>query len=68
MSIEAAAAFILYLRTGTPSAQIDAHRDDLPAIVELGAAMGFDFSAEELRTAFRQEWQIRWSRFNRSHP
>jgi predicted ribosomally synthesized peptide with nif11-like leader len=36
------------------------HTADLSAVVQLGAQAGFEFTAEELRTAFKHDWVMRW--------
>jgi hypothetical protein len=37
--------------------------EDLVKIVGLGARMGYNFTADDLRAAFRHDWQLRWQRF-----
>jgi hypothetical protein len=58
-----ALAFIQHLRE-TPKAPVGAivgpAINDLDTLVEAGANLGFDFSVEEMRMAFRRDWQMRW--------
>jgi hypothetical protein len=37
--------------------------DDLHEVVRLGEQMGYEFSVDDLRAAFRHDWQMRWLRF-----
>lgn len=56
MSIEAAHEFIRAVRAGAVELEDDHDVDD---VVASGAARGYDFSAAELRTAFRQDFILR---------
>lgn len=63
MSVTAAHAFIRHaaedagLRAAIQALGQDAALDDL---VTLGLNAGFDFDANALRTAWRQDWLLRW--------
>lgn len=63
MSVTAAHAFIRQaaedagLRAGIQALGEDAALGD---IVALGGDAGFDFDAKALRTAWRQDWMLRW--------
>lgn len=56
MTIKAALLFLVHLRT----VPLDDQVRDLQAVVEAGREAGFTFTAEELRTAYRQDWGLRW--------
>ena len=63
MPVIAAHAF---LRRTAASAElrtlVNALGEDAPLaeLVALGARAGFDFDATDLRTAWRQDWMLRW--------
>jgi hypothetical protein len=45
--------------------QIAAERtSSLAGLVKIGENSGFTFTAEDLKTAFKYDWQMRWHRFN----
>jgi predicted ribosomally synthesized peptide with nif11-like leader len=33
---------------------------ELESVVQIGAAAGFDFTIEDIRTAFKHDWAMRW--------
>lgn len=67
MSVKEALQFIQWLRR--PEAARDLRPADGPltleALTRIGAARGFVFSTEELRTAHRHEWGMRWCAVSR---
>jgi predicted ribosomally synthesized peptide with nif11-like leader len=63
MSVKMALEFIQQVRKDQAlRQQLDALRyaADLQAVVRIGADAGFEFSDEELRTAFKHDWGMRW--------
>lgn len=38
---------------------------DLENIIHIGAQAGYDFTGEDLRTAFKQDWTMRWLHYSR---
>lgn len=58
MTIKAALLFLVHLRT----VPLDDQVRDLQAVVEAGREAGFTFTADEVRTAYRQDWGVRWLR------
>ncbi len=38
------------------------------ALVQVGAAAGWDFTAEELQVAFKHDWRMRWLHYSARHP
>ena len=58
MTIKAALLFLVHART----VPLDDQVTDLQAVVEAGREAGFTFTADELRTAYRQDWGLRWLR------
>lgn len=39
----------------------------LESLVRMGAAAGFAFSADELQTAFKHDWKMRWLKYSAKH-
>jgi len=67
MSLQSALQFIQQTRRDAAlQAQLQAlgWRADLAAIAQLGAACGLVFTVEELRTAFKHDWAMRWTRYS----
>ena len=67
MSIQAAIHFIGHVREQKQAPQTPRQhslQDDLEEVVKLGAQVGYDFSADDLRAAFRYDWHTRWLRFS----
>lgn len=67
MSIQAAIHFIQQVRDQRQAPEIPVGNtwlDDLEEVVRHGAQVGYDFSADDLRAAFRHDWQMRWLRFS----
>ena len=65
MTTRDAIAFIAAVRDdATLAARIDALGPDatLEAVVAIAAEAGFRFTADELRTAHRNDWGLRWAR------
>ena len=64
MSVQAAMDFIQHVREQRQSEQrlIDGRGDDLCAVAQIGAQMGHTFTVDDLRAAFRHDWQMRWLR------
>lgn len=58
MTIKAALLFLAHMRAVPLNDQVK----DMEAVVEAGKAAGFTFTADELRTAYRQDWGLRWLR------
>lgn len=58
MTAKAALLFLVHVRTVPLNDQVT----DLQAVVEAGRGAGFTFTADELRTAYRQDWGLRWLR------
>lgn len=58
MTIKAALLFLAHVRT----IPLDDQAKDMEAVVEAGREAGFTFTADELRTAYRQDWGLRWLR------
>jgi hypothetical protein len=67
MSIQAAIHFIHQVRDQKQASELPVTNtllDDLEEFVKRGAQVGYDFSADDLRAAFRHDWQMRWLRFS----
>jgi hypothetical protein len=63
MSVQAAMDFIHNVKQGHLDQEepvVDPLSGDLQVAVEVGREMGFDFTHDELRAAFRHHWQRRW--------
>lgn len=58
MTIKAALLFLAHMR----AVPLDGQVKDMEAVVEAGREAGFMFTADELRTAYRQDWGLRWLR------
>jgi hypothetical protein len=66
MSLQAAMDFIRIAREDDALRARIGESDEeasLEAIAEIGAQAGFAFSAEELRSAFKHDWNMRWAHF-----
>jgi hypothetical protein len=66
MSVQSALDFIAYLRQmepGAPELILDPPVENLQVVVQAGEQLNFAFSDDELRAAFRHDWQHRWQRF-----
>jgi hypothetical protein len=66
MSVQAALDFIEYMRERTHAHAIDVNVDDLVQVVQLGAQVGHEFTVDDLRAAFRHDWQKRWLEFGKT--
>ena len=65
--VRAALAFLSLVREDAElKHQIEAleWRGSLADLVRLGAARGLSFSAEEVKTAIRHDWNMRWHRYS----
>lgn len=63
MSIKTALKFMQQARENESlRAQLQAlgHAATLEDVIRLGAEAGYDFSTEEIRTAFKHDWGMRW--------
>jgi hypothetical protein len=60
MSVQAAMEFIQHVRRQDEQSLIDGRGDDLSVVVQIGARMGHTFTMDDLRAAFRHDWQMRW--------
>ena len=71
MSLQAALHFIAATRQRDPLREAIRRRDpdrSLDELVRIGAEAGFDFSADELQTAFRHDWTMRHFRSGSPAP
>lgn len=41
---------------------------ELESLAEIGAEAGFVFTADELQTAFKHDWRMRWLSFSARFP
>ena len=61
MSTKAAFQFIQSIRSQDTALKERVGQDaDLDHLVQIGAEAGFEFTAEELREAYKHHWAMRW--------
>ena len=66
MSLQAALHFIQKIRRDeTLRKKIERHQQliSFEDVVALGSRAGFAFTADDLRTAFKHDWAMRWCRY-----
>ncbi|MCJ8280614.1 MAG: Nif11-like leader peptide family natural product precursor [Rivularia sp. ALOHA_DT_140] len=60
MSVQNALQFIEKLRVDEDLKNQLGNSPDLKSFVEVGRSVGFIFTVEQLKTAHKQDWAMRW--------